>query len=107
MAFYENTIVAKQDLADKELQKIREKYSQLINKYAGKVIKIEDWGLLNLSNKIKNYRKGFYIHYKFEGNKNTLEEIQKKIKLDGSIIRYLTVKYKKLDKDTEFFKKEK
>ena len=88
MAFYENTIVAKQNSS-------------------GKVIKIEEWGLLNLSNKIKNYRKGFYIHYKFEGNKNTLEEIQKKIKLDGSIIRYLTVKYKKLDKDTEFFKKEK
>lgn len=107
MAFYENTIVAKQDLAQNELKTIKEKYSDLINNYSGKVIKIEEWGLLNLSNKIKNYRKGFYIHYKFEGNKNTLEEIQKKIKLDGSIIRYLTVKYKKLDKDTEFFKKEK
>ena len=107
MAFYENTIVAKQDLAQNELKTIKEKYNDLINNSSGKVIKIEEWGLLNLSNKIKNYRKGFYIHYKFEGNKNTLEEIQKKIKLDGSIIRYLTVKYKKLDKDTEFFKKEK
>ena len=105
MAFYENTIVAKQDLADKELEKIREKYSQLINKYAGKVIKIEDWGLLNLSNKIKNYRKGFYIHYKFQGNKSTLDEIDKNIKVDGSILRHLTVKYKKLDTKNEFFKK--
>jgi len=52
-------------------------------------------------NKIKNYKKGFYIHFKFEGNKNTLSEIEKKLKIDGSIIRYLTVKYKKLDTQAE------
>ena len=31
MAFYENTIVAKQDLAEKELKAIKEKYNELIN----------------------------------------------------------------------------
>ena len=105
MAFYENTIVAKQDLAEKELKTIKEKYNELINKSSGKVIKIEEWGLLNLANKIKNYKKAFYIHYKFEGNKDTLNEIEKKIKVDSSIIRYLTVKYKKLDTKNEYFKK--
>jgi len=74
MAFYENTIIAKQDLAEKEIKNLKDKYNELINTYSGKVIKIEEWGLINLSNKIKNYRKGFYIHYKFEGNKKTLEE---------------------------------
>ncbi len=105
MAFYENTIIARQDLAEKELKIIKEKYNDLINGSAGKVIKIEEWGLLNLANKIKNCKKGFYIHYKFEGNKNTLGEIEKKIKVDGQVIRYLTVKYKKLDTKNEFFSK--
>jgi len=102
MAFYENTLVAKQDLAEKELKTIIDKYSSLISSSSGKVIKIEEWGLLNLANKIKNYRKGFFIHYKFEGNSNTLNEFNKKIKVDGSIIRYLTVKYKKLDTKNEY-----
>jgi len=106
MAFYENTIVARQDLAEKDLKGIKDKYSEVINNTSGKVVKIEEWGLLNLANKIKNYKKGFYIHYKFEGNKNTLSEVAKKIKLDGSIIRHLTVKYKRLDIENEFFKKE-
>jgi len=105
MAFYENTIVAKQDLAEKELKMIKDKYDNLINSSSGKVLKIEEWGLLNLANKIKHYNKGFYIHYKFEGDKNTLNEMGKKIKLDGSIIRSLTVKYKKLDTTNEYFKK--
>ncbi len=105
MAFYENTLLAKQDLAEKEIKSLRDKYNEIINKSSGKVIKIEEWGLLNLSNKIKNYKKAFYIHYKFEGNKDTLQEIEKKVKVDSSIIRYLTVKYKKLDTKNEYFKK--
>ena len=104
MAFYENTIVAKQDLAEKELKTLKDKYNEIINKSSGKVIKIEEWGLLNLANKIKNYKRGFYIHYKFEGTVSTLNEIEKKIKLDSSIIRHLTVKYNKLDTTNEFFK---
>ena len=104
MAFYENTIIAKQDLAENEIKTIKNKYNDLINKSSGQVLKIEEWGLLSLANKIKNYKKGFYIHYKFEGNNDTLIEIEKKIKVDGSIIRYLTVKYKKLDTKNEFFK---
>ena len=107
MAFYENTLIAKQDLAEKDLKNIINKYNEIINNASGKVLKIEEWGLLNLANKIRNYKKGFYIHYKFEGNSSTLNEFEKKIKLDGEIIRHLTVKYKKLDTENEYFKKDK
>ena len=88
MAFYENTLLAKQDLADKDLKEIKEKYNNLINTSSGKVLKIEEWGLLNLAKKIKNYKKAFYIHYKFEGDKKTINEINNKIKIDRSVIRH-------------------
>lgn len=104
MAFYENTIIAKQDLAETELNSLKNKYNDLIKNSSGKVVKIEEWGLLKLASKVKKYKKGFYIHYKFEGNNKTLIEIEKKMKLDTSIIRHLTVKYKKLDIENEFFK---
>ena len=105
MSFYENTLITRQDLAKNEITKIKEKYSELINTNSGKVIKIEEWGLLNLARKIKKYNKGFYIHYKFEGSKITLNEINKRMKIDSSVIRYLIVKYKKLDTKNEYFKK--
>ena len=81
MAFYENTIVAKQDLAEKELKNLKDKYNEVINQASGKTIKIEEWGLLNLAKKIKNFNKAFFIHYKFEGNSKTLVEIEKKNKI--------------------------
>ena len=106
MAFYENNLVAKQDLAEKDLKTIKDKYSEIINSSFGKIVKIEEWGLLNLAKKIKNYKKAFYIHYKFEGDRKTINEINSKIKIDRSIIRHLTIKYKKLDTNKEFFKKD-
>ncbi len=107
MSFYENTLITRQDLPKSELEKIKEKYSDIINSSSGKVVKIEEWGLLNLATKIKKYNKGFFIHYKFEGNESTLNEINKKIKVDGSIVRHLIVKYKNLDTKNEYFSKEK
>ena len=107
MTFYENTIIARQDLAENQLKNIKDKYNDIINNSSGKVIKIEEWGILNLANKIKNYKKGFYIHFKFEGNNDTLKEIEKKIKVDETINRDLTVKNKKLDTENNFFKQTK
>ena len=107
MAFYENTLVAKQDLDEKELKSIIAKYAEIINSSSGKILKTEEWGLVNMSKRIKNYRKGFFIHYKFEGNSITLKELNKKTNIDNSILRSLTVKYKKLDLKNEYFKEKK
>ena len=106
MNFYEHTLVAKQDLSSIEVENIENKYNDIINNASGKVIKIEKWGLLSFARKIKNYNKGFYIHFKFEGNKDTLSEIEKNTSLDNSVLRHLTIKYKKLDTEKEYFKKE-
>ncbi len=107
MNFYEHTVVAKQNLSQKDIDTIEKKYENLINTNSGKVLKIEKWGLLNFKRKIKNYTKGHFLHFKIEGNENTLEEIKSKTKLDSNIVRFLTVKYKKLDLKTEYFSKNK
>ena len=63
--------------------------------------------MINLATKIKNYNKGFFIHYKFEGNNKTIDEINKKVKIDSLVIRHLMVKYKSLETDIEYFSKDK
>ena len=104
MNFYEHTLIARQDLSTLELEGVENKYKDIIDKNAGKIIKVEKWGLLSFAKKIRSYNKGFYIHYKFQGESKTLEEIRKSSIIDNSLIRHLTVKYKKLDTETEYFK---
>mgnify|MGYP000226707809 FL=1 len=107
MNYYEHTLIARQNLSQKDVEEVEKKYTTLINENSGKVLKVEKWGLLNFKRKIKNYTKGYYLHYKMEGDSKTLEEIKNKTKLDNNIVRYLTVRYKKLDLKTEYFTKNK
>ena len=104
MNFYEHTLIAKQDLSTSELNLVEKKYTDIIAKTDGKVIKVEKWGLLSFAKKIRSYKKGFYIHYKFESENKTLEEMKRNSIIDNSLLRHLTVKYKKLDTETEYFK---
>ena len=102
MAFYAHTIVGKQDLSDKEMQSLIDKYSQIIDK-SGKILKTEKWGLLNLANKIKKNKKGNFVHFKIEIEGKLVKEIEKQLSIDTNVIRYLTVKYDKIDLKNEFF----
>ena len=103
MRMYEHTIVARQDTSESQLIQIKDKYLNLIEKNNGKVVKSENWGLINLSYIIKKNRKGNYLHFKIEGNEKMVFELEKSAKLDKNLLRYLTVKVKKFDLDTNYF----
>ena len=102
MAFYEHTIVGKQDLSEKEVESLISKYSKIIDK-SGKILKTEKWGLLNLAHKIKKNKKGIFVHFKMESEGKVVREIEKLLSIDANVIRYLTVKYNKLDLENEYF----
>ena len=105
MNCYEHTLIAKEDLPINQSKELLDKYKNIINKNLGKVLKTEVWGLRNLSYRIKNNKKGFYFHIKFEGIGKTIEELERAENMDISLLRYLTVKVKKHDLDINYFEK--
>ena len=105
MNCYEHTLIVKQDLQENQAKKIIDKYEEIIKKNSGKVLKVEEWGLRNLSFSIKNNKKGIYYHMKIEGIGKTVEELEKAENIDESIIRFLTIKVKKHDLKESFFEK--
>ena len=105
MNFYEHTIIARQDTSPAELKQLTEKYSKIVEKNKGKIIKTENWGLLNLSYLIKKNRKGSYIHFKIKGDGKIIEQLEKNESIDKKLLRHLTVKVKKFDLETNYFSK--
>ena len=105
MNSYQHTFITKQDLAENQAKQLLSKYEDLIKKNSGKILKIEEWGLRNLSHVIKNNKKGFYFHIKFDGNGKTIEKLETMENIDEMLIRYLTVKVKKHDLDNNYFEK--
>ena len=105
MNLYEHTIIARQDTSPTQLKQLQEKYSKIIENNEGDVVKLENWGLMNLSYLIKKNKKGNYIHFKIKANGKILSELEKNEKIDKNLLRYLTVKVKKFDLESNYFKK--
>ena len=105
MNFYEHTIIARQDVSPSQLKQIEEKYSKIVEKLDGDIVQLENWGLMNLSYLIKKNKKGNYIHFKIKADGKIISELEKNEKIDKNLLRYLTVKVKKLDLETNYFKK--
>ena len=103
MNLYEHTIVARQDTSPSQLKQLEEKYSKIVKKNEGDVVKLENWGLMNLSYIIKKNKKGNYIHFKIKASGETISELEKNEKIDKNLLRYLTVKVKKFDLETVYF----
>ena len=105
MNLYEHTIIARQDASPAELKQLTEKYSKIVKKNEGEIVKTENWGLLNLSYLIKKNRKGSYIHFKIKGNGKLIEQLEKNELIDKKLLRHLTVKVKDFDLETNYFSK--
>ena len=105
MNFYEHTLIARQDISPSQIKQIEEKYKKIIENNDGDIVKFEIWGLMHLSYLIKKNKKGNYLHFKIEGKGKTIKELEKSEKIDKNLLRFLTVKVKKLDLETDYFKK--
>ena len=105
MNLYEHTIIARQDASPSEIKQLTEKYSNIVEKNEGEIVKTENWGLLNLSYLIKKNKKGSYIHFKLKGNGKIINELEKNELLDKKLLRFLTVRVKKFDLETNYFSK--
>ena len=105
MNLYEHTIIARQDTSPSEIKQLTEKYSKIVEKNEGEIVKTENWGLLNLSYLIKKNKKGSYIHFKIKGKGNVIDELEKNEAIDKKLLRYLTVRVKKFDLEANYFAK--
>ena len=103
MNLYEHTIIAKQDVSPSQIKQLIEKYSKIVEKLEGDIVKTENWGLLDLSYKINKNKKGNYIHFKIKGQTKVVSELEKSEKIDKNLLKYLTVRVKKFDLDTNYF----
>ena len=105
MNLYEHTIIARPDVSPNQINQLLEKYTKIVEKFEGNIVKTENWGLINLSYLIKKNRKGTYIHFKIKGNGKVIDELEKNESLDKKLLRYLSVRVKKFDLETNFFGK--
>ena len=103
MNLYEHTIITKQNVSTSQIKQLVEKYSNIVEKLDGDVVKTENLGLLELSYIINKNKKGNYIHFKIKGKNKIISELEKNEKIDKNLLKYMTVRVKKFDLNTNYF----
>lgn len=92
---YETIYIIRPDIIENKNSEIIKKYINIIKDNGAKNILIQNRGRRHLSYNIKNYYDGIYIQMNYNGSGRLINILEKSIKFDNNIIRYLTIKQNK------------
>ena len=96
MAIYECVYIARQELTAAQAEQLSKDLTKIVSSNSGEIKRQEHWGLRNLAYKIRKNRKGHYTMFHIEAPAGTIEELERNMRLNEDILRYLTVKIDKL-----------
>ena len=99
MAFYENVFIARQDISAAQVDSLADQFTELLKEHGGDVKKREYWGLKNLAYRIKKNRKGHYVLLNIDAPAAALHELERNMRINEDVIRYLTVKVDELEEE--------
>ena len=97
MPYYESVFIARQDISAPQVEALTDNFVKAIEDNGGKVAKQEYWGLKNLSYRIKKNRKGHYVLFNIDGPSDSIEEMERQMRLHEDILRYLTIRVDELE----------
>jgi small subunit ribosomal protein S6 len=98
MPLYEHVFLARQDLAQAQVDALAENASKIIADNGGSVAKTENWGLRSLAYKIAKNRKAHYVMLDLDAPPAAIAELERQSNINEDVIRFLTLRVDELEK---------
>ncbi len=92
MALYEHVFLARQDLAQAQVDALAETATKIVIESKGKVVKTETWGLRGLAYRIAKNRKAHYVMLEIDGPPAAVAELERQTAINEDVIRYMTIR---------------
>src|SRR3546814_885559 len=91
MPLYEHVFLARQDLAQTQVDGLAEAATKIIEDNGGKVAKVETWGLRNIAYRIRKNRKAHYVLMDIDAPAPAIAELERQTSINEDVIRYMTL----------------
>ena len=98
MPLYEHVFLARQDLAQAQVDALAENATKIITDNGGKVVKTESWGLRSLAYRIAQNRKAHYVALDLDAPAAAIAELERQSNINEDVIRFLTLRVDELEK---------
>ena len=92
MPLYEHVFLARQDLAQAQVDALAENATKILTDNGGKVVKTETWGLKSLAYKIQKNRKAHFVMLDLDASGEAIAELERQTRMNEDVIRYMTVR---------------
>ncbi len=89
---YEVMFIAAPETADEDVAKLNDAVTKLIETEGGSVVKLEDMGRRKLAYPINKKTEGYYVLFEIEGSGQEIAELERRMRVNDTIMRYLTVR---------------
>jgi small subunit ribosomal protein S6 len=106
MRIYENLFIVKPDATEEEVDSLVEQMSKNVTSAGGTIDKVEKWGKRRLAYRVEKNREGFYVLLQFTAGPETVREFERRMRVQDSVIKFLTVRIDETLKRVEKRKKE-
>lgn len=92
MTKYELCFVVNAKIEDEERAAAVERAKALIERFGGTVSNVDEWGKKKLAYEIQKMKEGYYYFIQFEAPTSAPAEIESRVRIMDSVLRYLIVK---------------
>jgi small subunit ribosomal protein S6 len=92
MPLYEHVFLARQDLAQAQVDALAENATKIIADNGGKVVKTENWGLRGLAYRIAKNRKAHYVMLDIDAPAPAMAELERQTGINEDVIRFMTIR---------------
>ena len=92
MPLYEHVFLARQDLAQAQVDALAENATNILTENGGKVVKTETWGLRGLAYRIAKNRKAHYVALDVDAPPAAIAELERQTNINEDVIRFMTIR---------------
>lgn len=92
MREYETTFIARAEMSDDAVRQFSDRIKAVIERHTGTVLDSQTMARQNLAYAIEKQTKGTYVYFDYTGDTAVVAEVERTLRLDESILKYLTVK---------------
>jgi len=91
MRRYETVFIVNPELSEEQRQPLFDKLKGFVSEDQGMVVKFDEWGHKRLAYEIEKHTRGYYVLMEFCGDGALVKEIERNMRLDDRVLKYMTV----------------
>ena len=92
MRIYEELFIVRAETTEEELDPIIEQIKGIVTASGGTLDKTEKWGIRKLAYRIAKQAEGQYVLLQFTAKADTVRELERRLRVNDAVIKFLTVR---------------